>query len=270
MPDPTSLTASPRHDAADVPPGVGAPPDGPDTLAIVPWPDPVIDTLGHDPRSWYVEQFWLPVIGPTSTWLLRRIVARFDAAPDGFDLNLDETARGLGLGGRDGRHSPFQRALARCVTFKLARPQGPGALGVRRRIPPLARRHLDRLPPTLQKMHDDWSTAQDRTGVLDEARRRLAAARSQAPRHRGRPPRRRAATRPLAGPPGHGPRGHRVGPVPAGLTGDLVVTRDEGYRPRHCGVRPSAAARIPSAASSVDATANRMASPILIASGEER
>ncbi|HXQ75637.1 MAG TPA: hypothetical protein VN791_04010 [Acidimicrobiales bacterium] len=172
MPDPTSLTASPRHDAADVPPGVGAPPDGPDTLAIVPWPDPVIDTLGHDPRSWYVEQFWLPVIGPTSTWLLRRIVARFDAAPDGFDLNLDETARGLGLGGRDGRHSPFQRALARCVTFKLARPQGPGALGVRRRIPPLARRHLDRLPPTLQKMHDDWSTAQDRTGVLDEARRR--------------------------------------------------------------------------------------------------
>jgi len=172
VPDPTSLTASPRHDAADVPPGVGAPPDGPDTLAIVPWPDPVIDTLGHDPRSWYVEQFWLPVIGPTSTWLLRRIVARFDAAPDGFDLNLDETARGLGLGGRDGRHSPFQRALARCVTFKLARPQGPGALGVRRRIPPLARRHLDRLPPTLQKMHDDWSTAQDRTGVLDEARRR--------------------------------------------------------------------------------------------------
>jgi len=172
VPDPTSLTASPRHDAADVPPGVGAPPDGPDTLAIVPWPDPVIDTLVHDPRSWYVEQFWLPVIGPTSTWLLRRIVARFDAAPDGFDLNLDETARGLGLGGRDGRHSPFQRALARCVTFKLARPQGPGALGVRRRIPPLARRHLDRLPPTLQKMHDDWSTAQDRTGVLDEARRR--------------------------------------------------------------------------------------------------
>jgi hypothetical protein len=30
------------------------------------WTDPVIDTLGHDPRSWYVEQFWLGIIGPTT------------------------------------------------------------------------------------------------------------------------------------------------------------------------------------------------------------
>jgi hypothetical protein len=139
--------------------------------------DPVIDTLGYDPRSWYVEQFWLPIVGPTATWLLRRIVSRFDTEPDGFDLDLDETAKGLGLGGKEGRHSPFQRALGRCVIFKLARPQGPGALSVRRRIPPLPRRHLDRLPPTLQTMHEDWSTSQNRTGVLDEAQsrsRRLA------------------------------------------------------------------------------------------------
>jgi hypothetical protein len=173
---PTSISASPtappRRGVDAVPPGVGTAPDEPAILHIVAWADPVIDTLGHDPRSWYVEQFWLPIVGPTATWLLRRIVARFDTEPDGFDLNLDETARGLGLGGRDGRHSPFQRALARCVSFKVARPQGPGALGVRRRLPPLARRQLDRLPPTLQTMHDEWSTAQDRTGVLDEARRR--------------------------------------------------------------------------------------------------
>src|SRR5438552_2082764 len=26
------------------------------TLAVRPWPDPVIDALGHDPRSAYVEQ----------------------------------------------------------------------------------------------------------------------------------------------------------------------------------------------------------------------
>jgi hypothetical protein len=148
-----------------------------DTLHVVAWTDPVIDTLGYDPRSWYVEQFWLPIIGPTAAWLLRRIVSRFDTEPDGFDLDLDETAKGLGLGGKEGRHSPFQRALSRCVIFKLARPQGPGALGVRRRVPPLPRRHLDRLPPTLQTSHEDWSTSQNRTGVLDEARsrsRRLA------------------------------------------------------------------------------------------------
>ncbi len=46
------------------PPDVGTALGGADSLHIVAWTDPVIDTLGHDPRSWYVEQFWLPVIGP--------------------------------------------------------------------------------------------------------------------------------------------------------------------------------------------------------------
>ena len=165
------LTAPPRRDA-DVAPDVGTAPEIPKTLRIVAWTDPVIDTLGHDPRSWYVEQFWLPIIGPTATWLLRRMVARFDEEPDGFDLNLDDTARGLGLGGREGRHSPFQRALSRCVSFKLARHQGPGALGVRRRIPPLTLRNLDRLPPSLRQLHTEWSASQIRSGVLDEARNR--------------------------------------------------------------------------------------------------
>ncbi len=38
----------------------------PATLTITPWPDPLLDTLGHDPRSLYVETFWLPTLGPTS------------------------------------------------------------------------------------------------------------------------------------------------------------------------------------------------------------
>ena len=54
------------------------------TLAIRPWPDPVIDTLGHDPRSLYVERFWLPTLGPTSLLLLRRIAAGLDEHPDGI------------------------------------------------------------------------------------------------------------------------------------------------------------------------------------------
>ncbi len=38
----------------------------PATLMIVPWRDPVVDTIGHDPRSAYAESFWLPTIGPTT------------------------------------------------------------------------------------------------------------------------------------------------------------------------------------------------------------
>jgi hypothetical protein len=39
----------------------------PRALRIEPWADPVIDHLGHDPRSAYVEHFWLPILGPLST-----------------------------------------------------------------------------------------------------------------------------------------------------------------------------------------------------------
>jgi hypothetical protein len=33
-------------------------------LPVRPWPDSVIDALGHDPRSAYVERFWLGILGP--------------------------------------------------------------------------------------------------------------------------------------------------------------------------------------------------------------
>ena len=42
-----------------------------DTLTIRSWPDEVIDLLGHHPCSTYVENFWLGVLGPSTTFLLR-------------------------------------------------------------------------------------------------------------------------------------------------------------------------------------------------------
>lgn len=141
-------------------------------LRVEAWPDPVIDALGHDPRSWYVEYFWLPVLGPTSTWLLRRLVAALDASPGGVVLDVEDTARSLGLGGRAGRHSPFQRSVSRCVTFELARIRGAGALAVRRRVPPLPRRHLMRLPLSLQDQHRHWADVQLHTPVVEHMRRR--------------------------------------------------------------------------------------------------
>lgn len=34
------------------------------TVHVTPWPDPVIDAVGHDARSPYVERFWLSILGP--------------------------------------------------------------------------------------------------------------------------------------------------------------------------------------------------------------
>lgn len=37
-----------------------------DHLRISRWDDPVVDAIGHDPRSTYVERFWLALLGPST------------------------------------------------------------------------------------------------------------------------------------------------------------------------------------------------------------
>ena len=143
-----------------------------DSLHIRPWPDPVIDVVGHDPRSAYVERFWLGILGPSTTWLLRRLATGLEASPAGFDLPLSETARSLGLGDQGGRHSPFMRALARCCKFDLAEPRPEGALAVRRKLPPLNRRQVMRLPASLQAEHRQLVDANLRTPAAEQMRRR--------------------------------------------------------------------------------------------------
>jgi hypothetical protein len=36
-------------------------------LAIVSFPDPVIEQLGHGPDSPYIEECWLAITGPSAT-----------------------------------------------------------------------------------------------------------------------------------------------------------------------------------------------------------
>jgi hypothetical protein len=145
-----------------------------DELLVRPWTDEVIDSLGFDPRSPYVERFWLGVLGPSTTWLMRRIAAGFDQAPEGFELPLGETARALGLGDRGGRHSPFLRTVNRMIQFELAQVLTPGAgeLAVRRRVPPLSRRQTARLSPDLQAAHERWHAEQLKEPPAAAQRRR--------------------------------------------------------------------------------------------------
>jgi hypothetical protein len=149
----------------------------PDRLRIVPWIDPVADPHGVHPCSRYVELYWLGIIGPSTTWLLRRVSYGLEVQRDGFNLELAETARSLGLGDRMGKNSPFRRALQRLCTFDLARGHGPGGLAVRTRIPPLPLRHLSRLPATLQQSHRRWLAEQQMPEPEQMRRRaeRLAA-----------------------------------------------------------------------------------------------
>ena len=130
------------------------------TLIVVPWHDPVVEAVGFEARSPYVELFWLGILGPTSTWLLRRLVSGLDAYPDGYELDLAETANALGLSLTAGTHSPFGKALNRCVMFGMAHHVSAG-IAVRRQIPPLSLRHLRKLPHHLQVAHGDWIARRD-------------------------------------------------------------------------------------------------------------
>lgn len=125
-----------------------------DPLRIVPLIDPVIETVGHAPRSAYAETYWLPVIGPSALWALRRLSAWAEAEPTGVAVALAELAKELGLGGGTGRNAPMVRTLARLVVFQMAQiDETRDALAVLRQVPPLARRHLLRVPDHLVERH---------------------------------------------------------------------------------------------------------------------
>jgi hypothetical protein len=142
------------------------------TLTVEAWPDPVIDEVGHDVRSLYVERFWLGLLGPSATWLLRRLVGRLDERPDGYPLDLALTAAELGLGTRSGRHSPFFRSIDRCCRFGAAQQVGEHTLRVRRKLPPLNRAQITRLPLPLQHAHTAWVEGPGTNLPVDQLRER--------------------------------------------------------------------------------------------------
>lgn len=144
----------------------------PMSVHVNPWLDPVVDRRGHDPRSGYVEQFWLGVLGPTATWLMRRLVTGFDHQPDGYLLDVAGTARSLGLSIARGTASPFNKAVSRCVMFGLVQRRTESWI-VRRRVPLVSQRHLGRLPDAVQSEHVQWTTT---TIHLDDLTRAHALA----------------------------------------------------------------------------------------------
>lgn len=101
----------------------------------------------------YVEMLWLPVIGPSATWMLRRLGAWAAACPDGAPVLLPELSEALGLGGSSGASSSVQRTLRRLVRFGLARWSG-SVLEVATEVPLVPDRQLRRMSLVLVRAHD--------------------------------------------------------------------------------------------------------------------
>lgn len=114
----------------------------PAVLRVGPWQGVPVNIIGawFDLRGDYVEHHWLPVLGPTSTFLLRRIGEGFEYAPSGFEMDVAETARSLGVSHRGGQNTPFVRAVRRLVAFNVAHWDGDNTLRVYRRVPEVPHR----------------------------------------------------------------------------------------------------------------------------------
>ena len=105
--------------------------------------------------SGYVERYWLPVLGPSATWALRRLgplaATTTSAAP--VAVALRELAAELGLGAVDGSSARVRAALDRLVRFHVAASPAPDVLLVAPSVPPISPGSLRRLPVYLQEAH---------------------------------------------------------------------------------------------------------------------
>lgn len=134
------------------------------SIVVGPWRDPVVERVGHDACGDYVELFWLSTVGPSATWLLRRLAVVVVTRPEGVAIHLADLARGIGLGSGTGPQSSVGRSLARLVLFGLARVTGP-RLVVRAVVPPLPYKQLARLPEHLQAAHTAWCAHDSRRAL---------------------------------------------------------------------------------------------------------
>ena len=126
-----------------------------EVITLIPWLDQRIDAVGHDPRSTYVEQFWLATLGPSTTWFLRHCANLLDET-DGTSVDLRETASTLGIGHEGGARSAMAKTVARACRFRAARSVGSTTLAVRRQLPQLSHRQVQRLPKSMQRRHDEF------------------------------------------------------------------------------------------------------------------
>lgn len=124
----------------------------PVVVPVTRWVDPVVDRIGFPVLDPYVEIAWLPVIGPSATWMLRRLDSWLSDESARIEVDLSEFGLMLGLGASVTPGSSVQRTMGRLVRFGMA--DWSGVLRVRGTLPPLSGRHLARVPVWVREAHE--------------------------------------------------------------------------------------------------------------------
>lgn len=139
-----------------------------DPLPVITYENSDTHTGGFDPRSPYVETYWLAVLGPSSILAARRIADWLENQPSGVVICLEDLAHSLGLGRGTGRHAPMVRTLDRLVMFGFAQIAWD-SYALRRTVLPLSPRLLRRLPSYLVERHDHDLRALAANGMATSA-----------------------------------------------------------------------------------------------------
>ena len=124
----------------------------PAVVVVKRWRDPLVERVGFPASSAYVETAWLPTLGPSATFALRRLGLLVTAQPNGVEVDLRELAVDLGLGNGTARQSPIARTLRRLELFGMAQWRG-SVREVRAMVAPLPARHAARLSPGAAAAH---------------------------------------------------------------------------------------------------------------------
>lgn len=101
-----------------------------DAIAVRTWTDPVVEAHGFPGTSPYVELFWLPILAPSASWLLRRLSGIAEAFPDVARVPLDELARSLGLGAGTGRNYWWTGGIPPMTTGSAVTTRGVVQVGL--------------------------------------------------------------------------------------------------------------------------------------------
>lgn len=106
----------------------------------------------------YTEYFWLPILGPSATWLVRRCAALVADSPHEVEIDAHALAASLGMSYVPGKFGPFVRALQRAIMFNFVQPSPleDELLYVRTVAPPLPNRLANRLHESTRSALHNW------------------------------------------------------------------------------------------------------------------
>jgi len=113
------------------------------TVAIEAYTDPVLAPYGLTVHGAYVDQFWLPLVGPSCV-----VLTRYIDSHHGDSITLARLGQALGLP----NPRMLARTLERAERFGLV-TRTPSLLRGRRYVAPLTPRQVAKLPGWLAEEH---------------------------------------------------------------------------------------------------------------------